>query len=88
MLNGDPIAYGSKQQSCTALSSCEAETVAMSVAASIIIPLRSVLDEFGFEQNQPTTLYCDNTGAISFAEDEQQNSKMRHINVRKYFIRD
>jgi hypothetical protein len=84
LLNGNPIAFGSKQQSCTALSSCEAETVAMSIATSVIIPLRSVLSELGFEQSRPTTLYCDNTGAISYAEDEEQNSKMRHIKSENF----
>ena len=44
--------------------------------------------ELGLDQREPTTLYCDNTGAIAFAEDDGGHSKMRHIDLRKHFIRE
>jgi hypothetical protein len=87
-LNGNLIASKSKIQSCTALSSCEAETVALGQAAQELVCLRAVLGELGFPQSGPSTLHCDNTGAIAFSKDGGNHSKMKHISLREHFLRD
>ena len=87
-LNGCPITYRSRKQSSTALSSCEAETIAGSQAASEAIWLRNVLDELGFSQTWATTLCQDNQGAIAFSSNETNHSKMKHIALREHFIRE
>ena len=87
-LNGNIISTKSKQQSSTALSSCEAETVAMGSAAQELVALRSILLGWDSQlKGHPISSATDN-GAISFAKDGGQYSKMKHINLREHFLRD
>jgi hypothetical protein len=88
MLNGNVISCKSKAQSCVALSSCEAETVAICLCAQELVFLRSVLQELGYSQTEPTVLFCDNTGAIAFTKDGANHSKMKHISLRQHYVRD
>ncbi|XP_075157808.1 uncharacterized protein LOC142231074 [Haematobia irritans] len=62
---GGPIAWESKKQDVVALSSMEAEYIAMSQAVKEISFHRSLLMELELEDinKKPTTLYCDNQGA-------------------------
>jgi hypothetical protein len=87
MANG-PIAWSSKQQSVVALSSCEAEYLATTHAAKQTLWTRSILDELGFTQTNPTILYCDNRGTVYCTHDPQHHSAMKHIDIRIHFIRD
>jgi hypothetical protein len=88
MLNGNVISFRSKPQSCTALSSCEAETVAICSASQEVAWLRNVLCELGIPQDSPTTVHCDNTGAIAFCQDEGNHTKMKHIAIRESFVKE
>lgn len=83
-----PLAWSSKQQVVVALSSCEAEYLACSHCARQIIWLRSLFEELGFTQEQPTPLYCDNQGTVACTHDPQAHSRMKHIDIRAHFIRD
>eukprot|EP00961_Rhodomonas_salina_P134692 1811837-Rhodomonas_salina.1 len=56
-LNNGQVAWKAKQQACTTLSSAEAEFVAASLCGQEVIYLRSLLRGFGFEQQNPTTIY-------------------------------
>ena len=45
-----------------------------------------MLAELGFKQNSVTVLLQDNRGSISFAQNEVNHSKMKHIALRHHFI--
>ena len=60
----------------------------MGHAAQELVALRSTLQELGIPVDGPSDLFCDNTGAISFAKDGGQYSKMKHINLREHFLRE
>ena len=83
------IYYKSTLQKCVALSSSEAEYVAMSEAGRIAIWLRSVLNELGVKQG-PTTVYQDNPGSASWATGDSSRAfaKRRHIDISYHFILD
>ena len=74
-LNGCPVSYRTKMQTSTALSSCEAETIAASLAGQEVLWLRTVIQELGFSQIEPTVLLQDNQGAIAFSKSEVNHSK-------------
>lgn len=59
-----PITWACKKQSALALSSAEVEYRATVQASKEAMWLRQILSEFGFEQQHPTTLWCDNQSAI------------------------
>ena len=42
--------------------------------------------EFGFEQQQPTPLWCDNQSAIKVAKDPVLHQRSKHIEPHMHFI--
>lgn len=82
------ISWGSKRQHCVALSSCEAEIVALSEAAKEGVYLTRALAEFGFTSTEPTTLATDNKAARDLAYNPEHHDKTKHIERRHFFIRE
>eukprot|EP00962_Isochrysis_galbana_P001536 scaffold396_cov127-Isochrysis_galbana.AAC.6 len=92
-LVGPPIGYGSKRQHCIALSSCEAEIMAASQAATEVTYFRGIMRDLGLDQPNPTilpryTLYVDTstilyTGAEELARELKSCARSRHI-FRRY----
>eukprot|EP00253_Pinus_taeda_P024815 PITA_24815 len=49
--------------------------------------LRQIVSEFGFQQQHPTTLWCDNQSAIQRCKDPVQHQCNKHIELHMHFIR-
>jgi hypothetical protein len=49
--------------------------------------LRQILSEFGFQQQHPTSLWCDNQSAIKLAKDPVQHQCSKHIELHMHFIK-
>ena len=60
MLSGGPISWSSKKQKCVALSTAEAEYVALSGAAQECLWLRQLEKELECSSDGPTLIYEDN----------------------------
>jgi len=88
MLSGGSISWSSKLQPTVALSSTEAEYMAVSSAAQEAIFLRRLLDDLGFPQSGPTTIFEDNQGCIYLSENSGLQQRTKHIDLRYYFIRE
>ena len=88
MMGTSPLSWSSKQQAVVALSSCEAEYLATTHCTRDVLWFRNLFAELGFQQTQPTSLFCDNQGTIACTCDPHAHSKMKHIAIRKHFIRD
>lgn len=67
-LNESLITWVSQKQRCVALSSCEAEFMAITVAACQAIWLRNLLTQITCENTGPVVLYIDNKSAIDLAK--------------------
>eukprot|EP00253_Pinus_taeda_P005010 PITA_05010 len=67
-LGSGPITWACKKQAAISLSSAEAEYRGAVEASKEALWLRQDLSEFGFEQQHPTTLWCDNQVPFSFAK--------------------
>ena len=87
-LNGVPIMWRSKQASIVALSSSEAEYIALSELAKEIIFVVQILLSIGIPVQTPITIKVDNMGAIFMAENATSNQRTRHIHVRHRFLVD
>ena len=85
---GAVVAYKSKLQPTVALSSTEAEFAAASEAGKMILYLRSILDEINVPQENATTLYEDNDGALLMANAGQPTRRTRHIEIRQFALLD
>ena len=82
-----PISWRARKQPSVALSSCEAEYLALGEAAKEAKYLRQLLSEMKLA-TPPTSLRCDNQGAMSLAKNPSHHQRTKHIDVRHHFIRD
>ncbi|GKB66901.1 hypothetical protein Tco_0928313 [Tanacetum coccineum] len=82
-----PLMWSSKKQKCTAISSTEAEYIALSWCCAQILWMRSQLTDYGFQFNK-IPLYCDNKSAIALCCNNVQLSRAKHIDVRYHFIKE
>jgi transposase InsO family protein len=87
LLNSSSIIWSSKLQVSVALSSTEAEYVALSLASRDVIWLRNLLSEMGFSQESSTKVYEDNQSCIKIAISTKQLPGTKHIDIRHHFIR-
>ena len=88
LLGGNVISWASKKQSVVALSTTEAEYIALCSATQEAIWLRRLLASVGQQQNSPTTIYEDNEGAISLSKNPRNNSRTKHIDIKYHFVRE
>ncbi|GJS11095.1 retrovirus-related pol polyprotein from transposon TNT 1-94 [Tanacetum coccineum] len=81
------VSLSSKKQRSTAISTTEAEYIAMSSCCAQILWMRSQLKDYGFELNK-IPLYCDNKSAIALCCNNVQHSRSKHIDIHHHFIRE
>ena len=82
------VSWRSKKQSVVALSSTEAEYVALCEAAQETTWLRNLLFDIGFQQTEPTTVYEDNQGSICLAQNPKDHPRTKHMDIKFHYIRD
>eukprot|EP00253_Pinus_taeda_P015203 PITA_15203 len=85
-LGSGPITWACKKQSVISLSSAEAEYHGAVEASKDALWLRQILLEFGFQQQHPTTLWCDNQSAIQLCKDPVQHQRSKHFELHMHFI--
>nr|GEU34629.1 hypothetical protein [Tanacetum cinerariifolium] len=74
------------QADCTAMSSEEAEYVALSVSCAQVMWMRRQLQDYGLDYNN-IPLYCDSQSAIAISCNPVQHSRTKHIYIRCHFIK-
>jgi len=87
-LNGCLITWGSQKQKTVALSSCEAEFMAATVAAMQALWLRSLLSELTSTPRRTVTMFVDNNSAIALMKNPVFHGRSKHIDTRYHFIRE
>eukprot|EP00253_Pinus_taeda_P005546 PITA_05546 len=86
-IGSGPITWACKKQGAISLSSAEAEYRGAIEASKEALWLRQILSEFGFQQQHPTTLWCDNQSFIQLCKDLVQDQRRKHIELHMNFIR-
>ena len=87
MLGDKPVSFFSKQQTVTALSSCEAEYVALCAAGKCIMSWMHLLREIGFKPS-PAILRGDNTAALKNTLNEKHSPSLRHLALPFHYTRE
>jgi len=87
MANG-PISWQSRQQTSVALSSMEAEYMALCAAAQEAIWLRMVMNDFNREYNDTVVIYDDNQSCIDYTKNPTAYKRTKHIDQRYHFVKD
>ena len=81
------ISWFSKKQNSVALSTAEAEYIAVGSCCAQILWIKQQLEDFGIKLNE-TPIKCDNTSAINLSKNPIQHSRSKHIEIRHHFIRE
>lgn len=87
-LSNGAISWKSTRQSTVALSSTEAEYMALSATIQEGIWLLQLCNELGQKLEMPITLKCDNQSAIKIAESDGYRQRSKHIDIRFHYIRE
>jgi Reverse transcriptase (RNA-dependent DNA polymerase)/gag-polypeptide of LTR copia-type/GAG-pre-integrase domain/Integrase core domain len=82
------VSWLSKKQSVVALSTAESEYLSISTTVQEVMWIRQLLQEIGYPQQAPTTIYSDNRAAIENSRNDVGHSRMKHIDIRHHFIRE
>ena len=85
-ISGGAVTWSSKKQSCVALSTAEAEYVAISSAAQEAVWMRQLTTELQSSPKAPTVMYEDNQSAMSMTKNQQFHGKGKHIAIKYHFI--
>ena len=89
LAGGGAISWNSKKQISNALSSTQAEYVALSEAAREACWLRNLYTELGLLRDDiPTRIWGDNDGSIAMARNPQFHKRTKHISIRWHWIRE
>ncbi|GJX39842.1 retrovirus-related pol polyprotein from transposon TNT 1-94 [Tanacetum coccineum] len=81
------VSWSSKRQKSAAISSTEAEYIALSGCCAQVLWMRSQLTDYGFGFNK-IPMYCDNKSAIALCCNNVQHSRSKHIDIRFHFIKE
>jgi hypothetical protein len=88
ILSGAAFSWESRKQRTVALSSTEAEYMALSDASKEAVFLIGYLKELGFQSLANVVVFNDNQGAGKLTENSVYHARSKHIDVRYHFIRD
>jgi len=86
-LGGCAISWKSTLQPTVALSSTEAEYMAITEAIKEAIWLKAFLGEIDSLGN-PIMVFCDNQSVVHLTNDRMFHERTKHINIRYHFVRD
>ncbi|GJW65449.1 hypothetical protein Tco_0117333 [Tanacetum coccineum] len=70
-----------------AISSTEAEYIALSGCCAQVLWMRSQLTDYGLRFNK-IPMYCDNKSAIALCCNNVQHSRSKHVDIRFHFLKE
>ena len=82
------IDWSSKRQEIVALSPAESEQNAAFHTAKTAVYFRNLMDELGYTQYHPTTLFEDNTACIAQSKNPVDHGRTRHVGLRYHYLRE
>lgn len=86
--NGGPISWSSRKQDIVALSSMEAEYIAMSEAVKEVIWLKALIEAFKRVKIFNLRVMIDNQSCIKALDNQKSSKRTKHIAVKYSFVRD
>ena len=81
------VSWSSRLQSFNTLSTTESEYVSAVAAGQEILWLRNLFMELGFTVDAGLPLCIDNQSALSVAKNPEHHGRMKHLDLRFYWLR-
>ena len=88
LLNGCAVSWKSQRQESVALSTAEAEYMALSAATQETMFLRQLMADMQQQQTDGTVVYEDNQSCIALAKNSMTTGRSKHIDTRYHFCRE
>ena len=88
LLGGAAISWKSSKQTCVALSTTEAEYIALSAACQEAMWLQQLTSDLLNKRVQETTILEDNQSTICLTKNQQVHGRTKHVDIKYHFIRD
>jgi hypothetical protein len=85
--HGGGVSWASKHLRATAISTTDTEFYAASEGATDAIWFKSILAELAIDTGT-IPMYCDSNCAISIIQDPEEHQRVKHIDVKYFFLRD
>jgi hypothetical protein len=86
-LGSDFVCWKTRKQPCVALSTCEAEYVALATATQEAKFLKQLLEDMTCCKSKPVQIGVDNRSAISLAKNPVHHNRSKHIDIKYHFVR-
>ena len=86
-LFGTAISWKANQQSVVALSTTQAEYIALVEGVNEAMWLKGMIGELGITQGC-VKIHCDSQSAIHLANHQVYHERTKHIDIRLHFVRD
>eukprot|EP00253_Pinus_taeda_P003351 PITA_03351 len=80
------VYWFSKKESSIALSTAEAEYLAIASCCTQLLWMMQTLQYFQITCTPPISILCDNTSAINISKNPVMHSKTKHIPIKYYFL--
>ena len=87
-ISGGAVSWKSKKQTSVALSTAEAEYIALASTAQEAMWMRQLTADLKSAPSKATTIYEDNQSAIEMAKNPQFHGRAKHIEIKYHFIRE
>uniref|UniRef100_A0AAV1TFD5 Polyprotein n=1 Tax=Peronospora matthiolae TaxID=2874970 RepID=A0AAV1TFD5_9STRA len=88
IIGGAPAIYKSKYQRKVALSSAEADYMALSLCTQEVLWVGALLKDIGHEQVGASWVWEDNQGAIGLSSNAGYKARTKLVDIRHHFIRE
>ena len=88
LMSGAVIDWFSKKQSIVALSTTEAEYVALSAATQEVVWLNRFLSDIKATPQMPVVIKEDNQGTIALAKNPISHNRTKHIDIKFHYVRE
>ncbi|CAI7822561.1 unnamed protein product, partial [Closterium sp. NIES-53] len=88
LLGGTAITWQGKKLNDIALSSAEAEYMALFYAYQEGVWLRRLLQEMGVRVQDPTTIRSDSKSAIELAKNDNWHGRTKHMDIKYHWVRE
>lgn len=85
---GAAISWRSKKQTVVALSTAEAEYMALAAACQETLWLKQLREEVLGKSIEPIELFCDNKAAKDMCDNGNFSTKTKHMSIKFHFLRD
>ena len=87
-MSGGVVSWRSKKQSCVALSTAEAEYIALAGATQEAVWLRRLMSDLNVDCQNPLLIYEDNQSAIALSKNPQFHGRSKHIDIKFPYVRE